>query len=63
MPQEIIAKPRQNHALASVVNGDQNIKSAKIWTNGRLSDRLKAALDRRSIGFESLSVRQGESHG
>jgi hypothetical protein len=43
--------------------GDQNIKSAKIWTNGRLSDRLKAELDRRSIAFQSLSVRQEEPHG
>jgi hypothetical protein len=50
-------------ALASLVSSDQDIKSAKIWTNGKLSDRLKAELDRRSIGFQSLSVRQGESHG
>jgi len=42
-------------ALASLVRSDQNIKSAKIWTNGKLSDRLKTELDRRSIGFQSLS--------
>src|SRR6516165_6380484 len=50
-------------ALASLVSSDQNIKSAKIWTNGKPSDRLKAELDRRSIGFQSLSIRQGEAHG
>jgi hypothetical protein len=50
-------------ALARLVSGDQNIKSGKIWTNGRLSDRLKAELDRRSIGFQSPSIRQGEPHG
>jgi hypothetical protein len=44
-------------ALASLVHSDQNIKSAQIWTNGRVSDRLKAELNRRSIGFQSLSVR------
>jgi hypothetical protein len=44
-------------ALARLVSSDQNIKSAKIWTNGKLSDRLKAELDRRSIGFQSLSPR------
>jgi len=44
-------------ALASLVSSDQNIKSAKIWTNGKLSDRLKAELDRRAIGFQSLSTR------
>jgi hypothetical protein len=38
-------------ALASLVSSDQNIKSAKIWTDGKLSDRLKAELDRRSIGY------------
>lgn len=43
-------------ALASRVGNDQNIKSVKIWTDGRLSDRLKTELDRRSIGYESLSV-------
>ena len=50
-------------ALARLVSSDQNIKSAKIWTNGKPSDRLKAELDRRSIGFQSLSIRQGEAHG
>ena len=50
-------------ALARLVSSDQNIKGAKIWTNGKLSDRLKAELDRRSIGFQSLSIRQGEAHG
>jgi len=44
-------------ALASLVSSDQNIKSAKIWTNGKLSDRLKAELDRRTIGFQTLSTR------
>ena len=44
-------------ALASLVSSDQNIKSAKIWTNGKLSDRLKAELDRRAIGFQTLSTR------
>lgn len=38
-------------ALASLVSSDQNIKSAKIWTDGKLSDRLKTELDRRSIGY------------
>jgi hypothetical protein len=44
-------------ALASLVHSDQNIKGVKIWTNGGVSARLKAELDRRSIGFQSLSVR------
>jgi len=41
-------------ALARVVGSDQAIKSAKIWTDGKLSDQLKAELDRRSIAYESL---------
>jgi len=42
-------------ALANLVSSDQNIKAVKIWTNARLSDRLKAELQRRSIGFQSLN--------
>jgi len=49
-------------AVASLVSGDQGIRSAEIWTDGKLSDRLKVELDRRSIGYQSLSVRQGEPH-
>jgi hypothetical protein len=41
-------------ALARLVGSDQAIKSVEIWTDGKLSDRLKAELDRRSIGYESL---------
>ena len=44
-------------ALVSLIGSDQNIKSAKIWTDGKLSDRVKAELGQRSIGYESLSVR------
>jgi hypothetical protein len=44
-------------ALVSLIGSDQNIKSAKIWTDGKLSDRVKAELEQRSIGYESLSVR------
>jgi hypothetical protein len=48
--------------LASLVRSNENIKSAKIWTNGRLSDRLKTELDRRSIGFQSLSAQANGPH-
>ena len=44
-------------ALVGLIRSDQNIKGAKIWTDGKLSDRVKAELEQRSIGYESLSVR------
>jgi len=50
-------------ALAGLVKTDQNTKSAELWTDGKLSDRLKAELDRRSILYESLSARPSERHG
>ena len=43
-------------ALTGLVRGNQNIKSAKIWTDGKVSDRVKAELNQRSIGYESLPV-------
>jgi hypothetical protein len=50
------AVAQRANALAGLVRGDQNIKSAKIWTDGKVSDRVKAELNQRSIGYESLSV-------
>jgi len=41
-------------ALAGLVSSDQNIKRAEIWTDGKLSDRTKAELGQRSIGYQSL---------
>ena len=43
-------------ALAGLVASDKKIKRAKIWTDGKLSDRLKTELDRRSMGYQSLPV-------
>lgn len=43
-------------ALAGLVGSDQNIKSVEIWTDGKLSDRVKAELTKRAIGYQSLSV-------
>jgi hypothetical protein len=43
-------------ALAGLVARDKNIKSARIWTDGKVSDRLKAELNQRAIGYESLPV-------
>ena len=42
-------------ALAGLVSSDQNIKRAEIWTDGKLSDRTKAELGQRSIGYQSLA--------
>jgi hypothetical protein len=41
-------------ALAGLVRSDQNIKRAEIWADGKLSDRTKAELGQRSIGYQSL---------
>ena len=43
-------------ALAGLVGSDQNIKSVEIWTDGKLSERVKAELGKRAIGYQSLSV-------
>jgi hypothetical protein len=46
-------------ALVSLIRSDQNIKSARIWTDGKMSDRLKAELTQRSIDFQSLFLIKG----
>jgi hypothetical protein len=38
------------------VGSDQNIKNVEIWTDGKLSERVKAELSKRAIGYQSLSV-------
>ena len=43
-------------ALAGLVGSDQKIKSVEIWMDGKLSDRVKAELTKRAIGYQSLSV-------
>ena len=38
------------------VGSDQSIKNVEIWTDGKLSERVKAELSKRAIGYQSLSV-------
>ena len=43
-------------ALASLAASDQHIKSVEIWTDGKLSERVKAELAKSAIGYQSLSL-------
>ena len=46
--------------LAGLDSGDQNIKSVEIWTDGKASERVKAELSRRAIGYQSVSPVKGD---
>ena len=41
-------------ALAGLIGGDQSIKGVVIWTDGKISERAKDELGKRSIGYETL---------
>jgi hypothetical protein len=43
-------------ALAGLVGSDQDVKSVEVWTDGKLSERVKAELSKRAIAYQSLSV-------
>jgi hypothetical protein len=43
-------------ALAGLVGSDPDIKSIEIWTDGKSSERVKAKLSKRAIGYESISL-------
>jgi len=45
--------------FAGLVSGDQNIKSVQIWTDGKASERVKAELGKRAIGYQSVSLMKG----
>ena len=47
-------------ALAGLIGSDQSIKNVEIWTDGKLSERVKAELSKRAIGYQSLSVVKDE---
>jgi hypothetical protein len=51
---EIVA--RRVDSLVEFLHSDPAIKSATIYTDGKLSDRLKSELSQRSIGFETASL-------
>jgi hypothetical protein len=42
--------------LAALVGDNQNIKSIEIWTDGKASERVKAELSKRAIGYHSVSL-------
>jgi hypothetical protein len=42
--------------LAILVGGNQNIQSVQLWTDGKASERLKAELGKRAIGYKSVSL-------
>jgi hypothetical protein len=44
------------NGLAGLVGSDQNIKSVQIWTDGKASERVKAELAKRAIGYQSVSL-------
>jgi hypothetical protein len=41
--------------LAGLAGSDSNIKSIQIWTDGKASERVKAELSKRAIGYQSFS--------
>jgi hypothetical protein len=43
-------------SLAGLVSNDPNIKSVEIWTDGKASDRVKAELGKRAIGYQTVSL-------
>jgi hypothetical protein len=43
-------------SLAALAGGDQNIKSVQIWTDGNATGRVKAELNKRGIGYRSVSL-------
>jgi hypothetical protein len=43
-------------SLVGLLHTDQAIKGATIYTDGKLSDRLKSELTQRSIGFDTVSL-------
>jgi hypothetical protein len=43
-------------ALAALVGDNQNIKRVEIWTDGKASERVKAELGKRAIGYQSVPL-------
>jgi hypothetical protein len=43
-------------ALAGLAGSDSNIKSIQIWTDGKASERVKAELGKRALGYQSFSL-------
>ena len=43
-------------ALAALVGDNQNFKSVEIWTDGKASERVKAELSKRAIGYHRISL-------
>jgi hypothetical protein len=43
-------------SLAGLVDRDQNVKSVQIWTDGQASERVKAEMDKRAIGYQTVSL-------
>jgi hypothetical protein len=43
-------------ALAALTTSDPNIKTVEIWTDGKASERVKAELGKRALGYQSFSL-------
>ncbi len=43
-------------ALAGLKSSDPNLKSVEIWTDGKASERVKAELGKRALGYQSFSL-------
>jgi hypothetical protein len=43
-------------SLVEFLRSDQSIKGSTIYTDGKLSDRLRSELHQRSIGFQTVSL-------
>jgi len=50
------AAARPVDALAGLAGSDSNIKSIQIWTDGKASERVKAELGKRALGYQSFSL-------
>ena len=50
------AAARRVDALAGLAGSDSNIKSIQIWTDGKASERVKAELGKRALGYQSFSL-------
>jgi hypothetical protein len=52
----IAAVAQRVDALADLKSSDPNIKSVEIWTDGKASERVKAELGKRALGYQSFSL-------
>jgi hypothetical protein len=47
--------------LAGLPTSDPSIKSIEIWTDGKASERVKAELSKRAIGYQRFPLIKSDS--